>query len=195
MKMFDNVILTDADGVLVYWEHTFINWMYFNGYGKPDSSKYELHEKYGITENESRLLSKMFNESTMLSKLPPMRDAIKYVKKLHEEHGFVFHCISAVPDLDSTRKARWENLENLFGKTAFERIVLCEYSHKKDEFLKQYEGSECYWIEDLPKNAELGLKYGLNCLLVDQEYNENYVGPVKKVKNWKEIYNIITGEV
>jgi hypothetical protein len=134
MKMFDNVILTDADGVLVYWEHTFINWMYFNGYGKPDSSKYELHEKYGITENESRLLSKMFNESTMLSKLPPMRDAIKYVKKLHEEHGFVFHCISAVPDLDSTRKARWENLENLFGKTAFERVVLCEYSHKKDEF-------------------------------------------------------------
>lgn len=194
--IFDNVILVDADGVILYWEHAYAMWMLENGYGLPREGYYELHEKYDISEKESRLMSKMFNESAALTRLPPFRDAIKYVRKLHEEHGYVFHCITAIPNLPSVYEARWKNIRSLFGETPFERLILTETSAGKDKYLKEYKDSGCFWVEDLPKNSELGLKYGLQCLLLDNHYNKTYENPeVKRVKNWKEIYGIITGEV
>lgn len=193
--MFDGVILTDCDGVLTFWERAFAMWMHDNGYRAKNAGHYEIHLKYGIPEDQAFLLMTMFNESSRMASLPPMRDAIKYVRKLHEDHGYVFHCISAIPDLSSTLKLRWENLRNMFGVTAFERVVLCgSDSGNKDRLLEYYEGSECFWIEDLPKNAEYGLKYGLKPLLVKQHYNEHYNNPrIPKVTTWKEIYEYIVG--
>jgi hypothetical protein len=195
-SIFDNVILTDYDGVCVTWSRAFAFWMLENGYGLPKEGYYEIHDSYGITEKESRLLSKMFNESAVISKLPPLRDAIKYIRKLHEEHGYVFHCISAVPDLHPVREARWKNIKALFGETTFERLILCDSSKNKPEHLLPYKDSGCFWIEDLWTNAMVGVPLGLNCLLMDHHYNKGFSHPeVKRVKNWKEIYNTITGEL
>lgn len=194
--VFDNVIIVDFDGVCAYWEHAYSMWMLENGYGLPRLGHYDLHKVYDITEKESRLLSKMFNESSALRKLPPFKDAIKYIRKLHEEHGYVFHCISAIPNIPSSHEARWVNIHSLFGETAFTRLVLCESSKNKPEHLKLYDGSGCFWIEDLAKNAEAGLQFGLQPLLMDNHYNSDYHHKdIKRVKNWKEIYGIITGEV
>jgi len=193
--LFDNVIIVDYDGVCAYWEHAFATWMYDNGYGKPRSGYYELDRKYDMPTEKVNFLAKMFNESAGLSRLPPMRDAMKYIRKLHEEHGFVFHCISAIPDIPASRAARWENIHRLFGMTAFEKLVLCGDSQAKDGLLHHYSGSECFWVEDVPENAEYGLKYGLKPLLVKQHYNEQYVNPaIPKVSNWKEIYEYVVGE-
>ena len=193
--LFDNVILVDFDGVCAYWEHSFSTWMFLNGYGKSKSGEYELCKKYNISEKEADLLAKMFNESAGLASLPPMRDSIKYIKKLHEDHGYVFHCISAILDIDASRIARWENIHRLFGMTAFERLTLCGKSENKDALLSQYDGSGCYWVEDVAQNAEYGLKYGLKPLIMKQHYNESYDNPlIPKVNNWKEIYEYITGD-
>lgn len=193
--LFNNVILTDADGVLMYWEHAFAMWMYDNGYGKPISNAYNLDEKYGMAKGEIEFLAKMFNESASLSHLPPMRDAIKYVRKLHEEHGYVFHCITAIPDIEASRAARWKNLRLLFGETSFEKLTLCTTSENKEALLARYAGSECYWIEDVSANAEYGLKYGLKPLLVRHPYNEEYENAsIPKVNNWKEIYEYVVGD-
>lgn len=193
--LFDNVILVDYDGVCAYWEHSFATWMHDNGFGKPRPGTYELDEKYDIPSEKVDFLARMFNESAALSNLPPMRDAIKYIRKLHEDHGYVFHCISAIPDLQASRVARWDNIHKLFGPTAFEKLVLCGNSEAKDELLRHYSGSECFWVEDVPANAEYGLKHGLKPLLVNQHYNVKYQNPkIPKVQTWKEIYEFIVGE-
>lgn len=193
--MFDNVILVDYDGVCGYWEHSFDLWMRFNGYTAKKEGEYDIHTRYDITEKDSHFLIKMFNESAYIGKLPPYKDAMKYIKKLHEEHGYVFHCISAVPDDPYVFDLRKSNIENLFGKTAFERIVLCNTSKEKKNHLKFYKDSGCYWIEDVPENAEYGLLFGLEPILMEHNYNKNYENPymIKKVKNWKEIHDLITG--
>lgn len=195
--MYENVIVTDFDGVCAYWLHGFHMWMVQNGYQIIDDREYDIDKKYGIPESESRLLSKMFNESASVSKLPPFKDAIKYIRKLHEEHGYVFHCISAIPNSPHIYEARWKNIRALFGETAFERLTLCESSRYKARYLAEYKGTDCYWIEDLWKNAEDGLQYGMRPILMDQPYNQKYQGSnpkIQVVKNWKEIYTIVTGE-
>jgi 5'(3')-deoxyribonucleotidase len=193
--LFDNVILVDYDGVCAYWEHAFVTWMFLNGYGKPKPDEYDLHLKYNITQEMGDLLSKMFNESAALAALPPMKDAIKYIRKLHEEHGYVFHCITAIPDIPASREARWKNIKSLFGDTAFERLILCGESKAKDNILQDYANSGCFWIEDVPKNAEYGLKHGLKPLLFSHHYNADYIHSlIPRVYSWKEIYWYVTGE-
>jgi putative NIF3 family GTP cyclohydrolase 1 type 2 len=193
--MYDNVILTDADGCFLYWEHGFHMWMIDNGYTPVNRGFYEIHDTYDISVKDADALVKSFNESSSLRRLPPFKDAIKYIRMLHEDHGYVFHCISAVPNMFDTYVSRMENINNLFGKTAFEKLTLCDSSANKKALLAKYKDTECFWIEDLSKNAEMGLEYGLNCILVNHHYNENdIVDPrVKRVKNWKEIYELIVG--
>lgn len=196
--MQDNVILTDVDGCLLYWEHGFHMWMLDNGYKNVarGHGHYNIYEKYGISEEKGDMLVQAFNESAAIRRLPPVKDAIKYVRKLHEEHGYVLHCISAIPNTIDMYEARMENLQNIFGKTVVERLYLCDRSKNKPEYLKKYEDTECFWIEDLIMNSEAGLQFGLKCMLMDRHYNKNYskIDPrVKRVYNWEGIYNHVIG--
>lgn len=197
MIVYDNVIVTDADGVLLYWEHGFHMWMVEKGYKNTRFGVYNIENKYGIDKKEADYLVDSFNESAALRTLPPVKDAIKYVRKLHEEHGFVFHVITAVPNTRPVYEARVENIQNLFGKTAVERLTLCNHSSSKKELLKEYEGTGCYWIEDLQKNLKYGVDLGMQGLLMDRHYNRDVWSEsfeFQRVQNWKEIYQIITGE-
>lgn len=192
--LFDNVVLVDFDGVCGLWVHSFAWWMHENGYKKVNHGEYSLAETYNISDEKAEFLSKMFNESAAIESIPPMRDSIKYIRKLHEEHGYVFHCISAIPDMVISKNARWKNIYNLYGKTAFTRLTLCGDSKAKDGLLAEYANSGCYWIEDVPKNAEYGLKWGLKPILINHPYNADYYNTsIPKVTYWKEIYDYITG--
>jgi Cys-tRNA synthase (O-phospho-L-seryl-tRNA:Cys-tRNA synthase) len=194
MIAYDNVIVTDADGVLMYWSHGFHMWMVSKGYKEITTGFYNIESTYGITKELADSLVDAFNESAAMRRLPPIKDAIKYIRKLHEEHGYVFHCISAIPNTRDMYEARMENIENLFGKTAFERLTLCGHSANKQELLKEYEGTGCFWIEDLHKNALMGLNVGMRPLLMTHHYNvDDHHEGVKRVYNWKEIYEEITG--
>jgi 5'(3')-deoxyribonucleotidase len=192
--MYDNVIVTDIDGVMMNWEHGFHMWMLDNGYQEKNVGFYDIQDKYGISVDEANSLMNSFNESAALRRLPPIRDAIKYVRKLHEEHGYVFHGITAIPDTRDMYEARMENIHNLFGKTVMERLTLCGSSTNKKKLLGRYDGSECYWLEDLSLNASYGIEYGLRPILMDHHYNKNDVlhSRIKRVYNWKEIYLLIT---
>lgn len=195
MIAYDNVIVVDADGVILYWEHGFHMWMVSNGYKQTSNGSYSIEDKYGISKEKADDLILSFNESAALRKLAPYKDAIKYIRKLHEDHGYVFHCITAIPNTHDMFEARMENIHNLFGKTAFERLTLCGDSSNKQELLKEYEDTECFWIEDLMKNCLMGLEVGMRALLMDHHYNKNdYHSGVSRVYNWKDIYWHITGE-
>lgn len=195
MKKYNlkQTILVDADGVLLNWEYAFAIWMEQHGHEKQPGSEfiYDIGERYGINKDQGRKLIKLFNESAAIGFLPPLRDAMFYVKRLHEEHGYIFHCITSLSLDANAGKLREMNLQKLFGNTAFESIVCLDTGADKHEALEPYRDSGCWWIEDKPENAEVGYAMGLKSVLMEHGHNMNHQCPYPVVKNWKEIYGII----
>jgi hypothetical protein len=189
------VILTDADGVLLNWEYAFTCWMEQHGHTQVENANflYNIGERIGITAETGRLLVKQFNESASIGFLPALRDAMYYVKRLHEEQGYVFRCITSLSLDKNAYKLRKMNLEKLFGETAFEELVCLDTGADKDEALEQYRDSGLYWIEDKLSNAQLGLDLGLKPILIEHGFNmdEDIPEGMQKVVNWKEIYEIL----
>ena len=191
------IILTDCDGVCLDWEWAFNVWMQEHGFAEVAGSKlsYDMGLRYGISREQVVKLIKVFNESAAIGFLPALRDAMYYVKKLVEKHGYRFHCITSLSLDPNAQRLREMNLHKLFGATAFERFVCLDTGADKDEALEEYEGTGLYWIEDKISNAETGYKYGLQSLLLEHGHNFEYEHQhIKLVKNWKHIYEHITGE-
>jgi FMN phosphatase YigB (HAD superfamily) len=188
----DKVILVDCDGVLLDWEYAFDYWMKRHGYEKVNEGVYEMAEAYDMPKSEIKRLIRMFNESASIRKLPPLRDAMKYVKKLHEEHGFIFHAVTSLSNDQYAQHLRTKNLRELFGDTAFEKYVYLDTGADKDEELDVYKGTGCWWVEDKPENVDCGIERGLNGILMAHGHNAEYTGTAIRVKNWKDIYELIT---
>lgn len=188
------LILVDADGVLLNWEYAFAIWMEQHGHEKQPGSEfvYDIGERYGISRDQGRKLIKLFNESAAIGFLPPLRDAMYYVKRLHEEHGYRFHCITSLSLDVNAGRLREMNLRKLFGDTVFEQIICLDTGADKHDALSEYRDSGCWWIEDKPENADVGLALGLKSILVEHGHNMNHECPYPVVKNWREIYAIIT---
>jgi hypothetical protein len=197
----DKVILVDVDGVLLDWEYSFHKWiretkphlwiLNENVYKVDDKILYKI-DYSNITRQYAKELSKEFNESSDIGYLLPLRDSIKYVKKMHEEHGYMFHAITTLSSRLSAQRLRIFNLESLFGKVFTEYTILGT-GDDKDEVLVQYEDSDAYWIEDKPENVDIGISLGLSGILVAHSHNADYVGDAARLDSWKEIYEHITG--
>jgi len=192
--MKKKLILVDADGVLLDWEFAFSIWMEEHGFVKRDGHQfeYDIGNRYGIDREQSFKLIKMFNESAAIGFLPPLRDAMYYVKRLHEEHGYVFHCITSLSTDVNAGRLREMNLRKLFGRTAFEGVTCLATGADKHPALEPYTNSGLWWIEDKPENADLGYDLGLRSILMEHGHNMNHECPYPVVKNWREIYEIIT---
>lgn len=193
-KNLDQLILTDCDGVCLDWEYAFNIWMQEHGFTEVPGSKlsYDMSIRYNIPKEQVKKLIKIFNESASIGFLPAQRDAMYYIKRLHEEHGFRFHAITSLSLDPNAQKLREMNLHKLFGSTAFERIVCLDTGAHKDDALEEYEGTGCWWIEDKPENADVGYKLGLKSILVEHGHNMHLECPYPIAKNWKQIYQIIT---
>ena len=131
--MKNKVILVDCDGVLLDWEYAFHSWMKRHNYVLVNKDVYDMAHAYDMDKSDIKRLIRMFNESASIRKLPPLRDAIKYVKKLHEEHGFIFHAITSLSNDQYAQHLRTKNLRELFGETVFERYVYLDTGADKDE--------------------------------------------------------------
>ena len=192
--MKDKCILVDCDGVLFDWEYSFDQWMKRHDYTVIETGTYSMEAKYGLESKEAKRLIRMFNESAWIRKLPPLRDAIHYVKKLHTEHGYIFHAITSLSNDDYSQHLRTKNLREMFGDTVFEKYIYLDTGADKDEALEPYRNSGCYWVEDKPQNVDTGIELGLEGILMLHQHNADYVGLAHRVINWKEIYNIVVGE-
>ena len=193
--MRNPTILVDCDGVLLDWEYAFDVYLQTHGFNRVPGGelKYNIGKRYGIDPEQGRKLIKIFNESAHIGFLPPLRDAMYYVKRLHEEHGFVFHCITSLSRDENAQELRRMNLRKLFGKTAFERFVFLDTGQDKDQALEPYRDSGLFWIEDKIQNCEVGRDLGLRALLMEHGHNFTYENPeIPRVRNWKEIYQHIT---
>lgn len=194
--MKEKVILTDCDGVLLDWAYSFEQWMSRHGYKEIATDTYSINDRYQIDKLEAKKLVRMFNESAWIRKLPPLRDSIKYVKKLHQEHGYIFHAITSLSRDEYAQHLRTKNLIELFGSTVFERYIYLDTGADKDDVLAAYKDTECYWVEDKPENCLAGSNVGLTSILIDHEHNRNNVTlpyNCTRVQNWKQIYELIVG--
>ena len=190
------VILTDVDGVLLNWEYAFDTWMQTHGHSKVEGGqfKYNIGKRYNISDDQGKQLIKYFNESAAIGFLPPLRDAMYYVKKLHEKHGFVFHAITSLSLDKNAIHLREMNLKKLFGETVFEKIVCLDTGADKNDALMPYKDSGLWWVEDKIDNCLVGTNLGLNSLLMEHGHNMDFEHiDIPRVKNWREVYDIILG--
>lgn len=187
-------ILTDCDGVLLNWEYAFNTWMQRHGYEEVEDAYkyYDVGDRYGLSNRKKKELVKYFNESSAIGFLPPLRDAMHYVDRLHREHGAVFHVITSLSLEPTAQELRIQNLNKLFGSTVFEKFVFLDTGADKDEALLPYEGSYDVWIEDKVENAELGIEMGLDSVLIEHGFNM-YVENIPLMKDWKEVYEYVVG--
>ena len=191
------IILTDVDGVLLDWEYAFDIYLQQHGFRKVEGGnlKYDIGKRYGIDREQGKKLIKIFNESAHIGFLPPLRDAMYYVKRLHEEHGYVFHAITSLSHDENACELRRMNLRKLFGKTAFDRFVFLDTGADKDQALAEYHDSDLWWIEDKIDNCRAGQCVGLRSLLMEHGHNMDFEDPeIPRVRNWREIYHIIVDQ-
>lgn len=190
----EKLILSDGDGVLLDWEWAFHVWMKEKGYVMTEEAKltYYIHHMYHDLElEESKRLVRTFNESAAIGFLPPLRDSMHYVRKLYEKYGYQFRVITSVSLDQHTIQLRDMNLRKLYGD-AIESVICLDCGADKDHILAEYTNSGMWWIEDKPKNADVGHEMGLQSILVEHGHNMNHKCPYPIVKNWQGIYDIIT---
>lgn len=197
--MKDKVILTDVDGVLFDWIYHFETWLVDQKKYKIDDThpgymeSYRIHERYNLPKEAGYALAREFNNSAEIGFLTPYRDSVKYVRKLYEEHGFVFHVITSQTKNKSAQTLRIENLKRVFGDVFSDFTILSTGSPKLTTLWK-YKDTGCYWIEDKAVNVDDGVSAGLRGLLMAETHNAGYSGDGTRVKNWKDIYKVIVDD-
>jgi 5'(3')-deoxyribonucleotidase len=192
--MMKKTLLVDADGVIFNWEYAFNLFMEEHGFEMTDGAKliYNIGVRYDITEKQGKTMIKHFNESAMIGFLPALRDAQEYITRLADE-GWNFVCITSLSTNKYAQKLRTKNIKKLFGEDTFIDFIYLGTGADKDKVLEQFEGSNLWWVEDKVENALDGEKVGLRPLVMEHGYNMDD-DRVRRVKNWKEIYEIVTSE-
>jgi FMN phosphatase YigB (HAD superfamily) len=186
------VILTDCDGVLLDWEYSFKVWMFHKGYPVVNNGEYKMDVMFNLPREVTRSMIRQFNESAAIGFLPPLRDAVHYVRKLHDEHGIVFHCLTSLSNDASAQKLRQMNLDKVFGKGIFEKLICADTGADKHEILEPYRDSGCLWIEDKPENAVLGQEMGLNPILMGHDHNQSFKSDtIPRVWKWQHVYSLV----
>ena len=192
--MKDNIILVDCDGVLCDWEYAFTQFMHHKGFPTINDSVYNVGERFGFSREQGHTFVEEFNASAAIAFLPPLRDAVYYMKRLHMLHGYQFHCITSLSTNKYAQKLRTQNLELLFGKDLLDDFIYLPCGADKDDVLAKYKDTGCFWIEDKPKNAQVGLDMGLDSILVAHDHNSEEVN-IPRYWKWKHIYKHIIGEL
>ena len=190
--MANNILLTDCDGVLLDWETRFREFAKRLGYQLRDSAvnAYSTSEQYNISQAEGSALIAKFNASSDFESLTPFKDSVKYITRLKNENWKIV-VITTAGDHPWTYGLRKSNLDRVFGKDAVDELHILPLHGDKGLKLVDYMDSNLHWIEDKPSNAELGFKYGLRPLIMTNNHNLSYLGPVSRVNAWNEAYKII----
>ena len=204
MPTSDRIILTDVDGVLLEWEYHFTEWMLQRNYYDdkeqrvypykllPDKQNtYEMADRFGLSITEIRKEIREFNKSAWMGTQCPMPDSQTWVKLLAAE-GWTFIPITSQTSDIPAQELRKKRLGELFGDHIFKNYHILDTGSDKDSVLAEFHNTGLYFIEDKPKNALTGLKYGVRPILIDHPYNRDFQHPdIIRVNNWKQIHELL----
>jgi len=189
----EKIILTDVDGVLLDWETAFYEWMKNKGYDAKNEGVYNMEAVFEMRQDKTKALIKEFNNSAWMAYLQPLRDARSGVAKLVEA-GYTFYAITSISLDPNTKKLRQRNLDNVFGKDVFTKLVCLDTGADKDDALEEYKDSGLFWIEDKTMNANLGARLGLKSIIITHKHNSNdneLDSSIKRAGKWTEIVDIV----
>ena len=206
MQTSNRIILTDVDGVLLEWEHHFTKWMLqrtlFDERGAryhphrllPDKQNtYEMAERFGLDVKQIRKEIREFNRSAWMGTQRPMLESQTWVKLMAAE-GWTFIPITSQTSDIPAQQLRKRRMGELFGDHVFTNYHILGTGADKDSALAEFHDTGLYWVEDKPKNALAGLKYGCKPILIDHPYNQDFNHPdIIRVSNWKDIHQIVSG--
>lgn len=187
----DKVILTDCDGVLLDWQVKFDTWVQRQGYRFRENyrSHYGIDQQLDISKETAHDLIARFNRGSDFEHLPPWRDSVDVVRRMHSQ-GWRFVVITTAGLHPWTWGLRRSNLDRVFGEGIIEELHVLELHGDKGVKLIDYQDSGYHWIEDKPANADLGFDYGLQPVLMNTEFNRNSIGNWPRVNTWKEIEHL-----
>lgn len=196
----EKIILTDADGCLFNWNCTFNQFMIDKGYHivPGEEENYSVAKRFGLNSDVKMNFVKEFNHSDRIRNLPPHADAKEFVAKLNSE-GYKFIVVTSLSQKPSAHEYREHNLKEQFGDAIIGLHCLRIGVHKAEK-LKQWQGSNMFWIEDHVSNAVAGAKLGLRSIVIDHVYNTRYdledhllYARTSQDEPWADIYEIIKG--
>lgn len=196
INVWNKIILTDCDGVLLDWEPKFTEWMMARGFQQRANANdyYRIQDRFeDVSSAQAKKFTRLFNESAAIGFLRPLRDSVYWVRRLNEEHGYRFVCITS-QSLDADAQAlRRQNLARYYGDI-FDKVWCLDTGSDKGEALQHYRYTGLWWIEDKPDNADLGHAMGLRSVLLEHGHNVNHECPYPRAQNWREIFSLITGQ-
>jgi hypothetical protein len=158
---------------------------------KDKENTYEMAERFGVTIPEIRKEIREFNRSAWMGTQRPMPDSQTWVKLLYAE-GWTFIPITSQTSDKPAQELRKKRLGELFGDHVFSNYHILGTGADKDSALAEFHNTGLYWVEDKPKNALAGLRYGLKVLLYDHPYNQDFNHPeITRVNNWEHIHKLL----
>ena len=205
MPTSNRIILTDVDGVLLEWEHHFTKWLQLRSYFDKNGNRnypyklldagqdnYDMSKRFGISKETISQEIREFNRSAWMGTQRPMLESQTWVKLLHAE-GWTFVPITSQTSDIPGQALRKKRLGELFGEHVFSNYHILGTGADKDSALAEFHDTGLYWVEDKPKNALAGLKYGLKPILINHPYNKDFNHPdIIRVNNWKQIHEILS---
>ena len=197
--MKEKRIITDADGVLVNWIDTFMEWAVNEKKLKllPEAERgYWVEAKFELEyEGQGHEYVHEFNRTERIRSLAPFRNSQKYVKQLAND-GYEFHVITAIEDRPDIVERRTQNLRDLFGDV-FHKVTCVGgtmNSGDKKPWLAEYKDTGCFWLEDSISHAVDGHDLGLETILLTHDYNVHFEhDDIHIVHDWDEVYDLIRG--
>jgi hypothetical protein len=189
------LILTDVDGVLLNWNDAFDNHMASLGYNllPENANRYSLSKRFNVERSKMDDIVTEFNQSDAILKLEPFRDAVKGMSLL-ASIGFRFVAVTNIGDSGASKHRRTTNLLNVFGDV-FDSVICLPIGVSKYSTLAEWEDSGLYWIEDKFSNALDGHSLGLKSILIDADYNKDFMtNRFPRVSNetpWEDIFHIM----
>jgi FMN phosphatase YigB (HAD superfamily) len=205
MPISNRIILTDVDGVLLEWEHHFTKWLQLRSYFDKNGNRnypyklldsgqdnYDMSKRFEISKETISQEIREFNRSAWMGTQRPMLESQTWVKLLHAE-GWTFVPITSQTSDIPGQALRKKRLGELFGEHVFSNYHILGTGADKDGALAEFHDTGLYWVEDKPKNALAGLKYGLKPILINHPYNKDFNHPdIIRVNNWKQIHEILS---
>jgi beta-phosphoglucomutase-like phosphatase (HAD superfamily) len=199
-------LIVDCDGVLLEWCDVFAEWLANNGFTPHglDRSTYEFGSSLSIpgdpnykVKNQDlfRTLIKIFNQTYIMGKLPPITDAVQSLQAFHKA-GYTIKVVSSYSSEYESMKLREQNLKDVFGDI-FQEIESLPLRASKIEFLSK-QPRESIYIEDTVSHLKDAYALGYsadNLYLIPASYNNVDVGQplVFKRMNWKQITTRVIG--
>jgi FMN phosphatase YigB (HAD superfamily) len=193
----EKIVLTDVDGVLCDWENGFNSFMESKGFKMIENGhlEYVIGKRFGIDIDLGYEYVREFNNSERILELEPLRDAKDWVKKIHDDLGFKFICVSSMSDRQEAMDRRSQYLFETFGDVWADYVYL-DTGSDKDAILTNWLDSGYLWVEDKVENCVAGVRAGLCPILMDHEYNatdpEFDIHDFQRVKNWQAIYQLLS---